>query len=204
MTMLFTNIVKAQLTQGLIKTLFERAGYRVTRLGVEELFVEIIHLDEEQYKSLNFPLALRYLPDLLSADHDLNRAFLLEVKFRKDFNEFSIKHLYHELKKQRQYWLDSYTVILIANPFVESGRFHQGYIRVVPPDKTETLNPLETKDPKQLERIKHAYEQLGCEFVWDCLPKLNNTFNKFSHKTGINFQNADIITTTIRDLKNSS
>jgi hypothetical protein len=184
----------------LIKTLFERAGYRVTRLGVEELFVEIIHLDEEQYKSLNLPLALRYLPDLLIADHDLNRAFLLEVKFRKDFNEFSIKHLYHELKKQRQYWPDSYAVILIANPFVEGGRFHQDYIRIVPPNKTETLNPLGTKDPKQLERIKHALEQLGCEFVWGCLPKLNDTFSKFCHKTGI-FQNADIITTTIRDLK---
>jgi hypothetical protein len=32
--------------------LFERGGYRVTRLGIEELFGEIKHLDVEQYHAL--------------------------------------------------------------------------------------------------------------------------------------------------------
>src|SRR5947209_6471825 len=134
MTMLFTNIVKAQITQGLVKTLFETAGYRVTRLGVKELFAEVTHLTEDEYKSLNLPLGLRYLPDLLVADRDLNRAFLLEVKFRKDFNDRSMKDLHFELKRQREYWPDSYAVLLIANSFVERGRFHQDYIRVIPPN----------------------------------------------------------------------
>src|SRR6266446_8218665 len=104
MTLLFPNVVKSQITQSLIKTLFERAGYRVTRLGVEELFVEVTQLDEKQYKMLNLPLALRYLPDFLIADSTLNKAFLLEVKFRKDFNESTAQSLHYELMRQRQFW----------------------------------------------------------------------------------------------------
>jgi hypothetical protein len=29
--------------------LFERAGYRITRLGIEELFHEVVHLEAAQY-----------------------------------------------------------------------------------------------------------------------------------------------------------
>src|SRR6266516_2614052 len=114
MAMDFTNVVKGQITQSLIKTLFERAGYRVTRLGVEELFVEVTQLDEQQYNALNLPLALRYLPDFLMADSTLNKAFLLEVKFRRVFDVSSTQSLYYELTRQREFWPDSYVVILIA------------------------------------------------------------------------------------------
>ena len=41
MTMQFVNIVKAQITQTLLASLLERGNYRVTRLGIEELFGEI-------------------------------------------------------------------------------------------------------------------------------------------------------------------
>lgn len=132
----FRSIVKGQLTQSLLKTLMERAGYRVTRLGVEELFGEIQYLDLPQYLALNLPLNLRSLPDLLVADPNMQKAYLVEVKFRREFNEASIGSLFKSLSKQREHWQDSYAVVMIATPFVPDGRFNQDVMRVVPPDMT--------------------------------------------------------------------
>jgi hypothetical protein len=204
MAMAFTNIVKAQITQGLLKTLLERAGYRVTRLGVEELFAEITHLDKAQYDDLDLPPGLRYLPDLLVADRELNQAFLVEVKFRKEFNEDVLNSLYFELNRQRQFWEKSYAVILTANSGVNGGRFHQDYIRVVPPDKTEALNLSGAHMSDGRDPHKNAYDMYGCKGIWESLPILNRVFDKFGRADDarINAKNADMITTTIRDLKN--
>lgn len=201
MAMDFTNVVKGQITQSLIKTLFERAGYRVTRLGVEELFVEVTQLDEKQYKALNLPLALRYLPDFLMADSTLNKAFLLEVKFRKDFNESTTQSLHYELTRQRVFWPDSYAVILIATSSAPGNHFHQDYIRIIPPQKTDLICPsafqsAETHLSSWMQETSYAY-------VWNHLPTLNNTFDRFhaSGETGVNTTYADIITPIIKDLQ---
>src|SRR4051794_32968296 len=95
----FKNVVKGQITQSLLKTLMERVGYRVTRLGVEELFGEIKYLDLEQYLALGLPLNLRFLPDLLVAEPDMQKVSLVEVKFRQEFSERSMESLHRDLKK---------------------------------------------------------------------------------------------------------
>lgn len=179
MAIKFTNVVKGQITQGLLKTLLERAGYRVTRLGVEELFNEVVHLDKEHYQSLNLPLNLRSLPDLIVAEQDLERVFLVEVKFRRKFDEKAAKSLFNSLKAQRKYWEDSYAVIMIAESWASDNRFHQDYIRVIPPDKTEQL----------------------IESEWTELPTLHDVFSKFKFSgKNENAANADLITSTLRDL----
>jgi hypothetical protein len=88
--MLISNIVKGQITQSLVKVLFERAGYRVVRFGIEELFQEVIHLDASRYERLGLPPSLRMLPDLLIADTKLDKAFLVEVKFRSEITKESL------------------------------------------------------------------------------------------------------------------
>jgi hypothetical protein len=45
MALEFTNVVKGLVTQTLLAALLERGGYRVTRLGIEELFGEVKHID---------------------------------------------------------------------------------------------------------------------------------------------------------------
>jgi hypothetical protein len=204
MTIQFTNAIKAQITQSLIKTLFERAGYRVTRLGVEELFSEITYLDEAGYKALNLPLALRYLPDLLVADGDLTRAFLVEVKFRTTFDAKTMEDLYKELTRQREYWPDSHAIVLIARPFVPEGRFHQDCIRVIPPvgpnddtDYLEYLNPLRGKLASRNPRLAEAFLQGGCQMIWGFLPMLTH-FDKVGQRD-LSGENADLITQTIKD-----
>ena len=42
MAIAFSNLVNAQITQSLVKPHFGRAGYRVSGLGVEGLFAEVV------------------------------------------------------------------------------------------------------------------------------------------------------------------
>jgi hypothetical protein len=179
----FKNLIKGQVTQSLLTTLLERAGYRVTRFGIEELFREVKYLDLQQYRRLNLSLHLRTLPDLLVAELDLSEAYLVEVKFRKAFTDQSARSLHSELTNQRKYWPDSYAVVMIANSFVRDGRFHQDYIRVVEPDNTDWL----------------IEDRWSLEQRWDGLPHIQQVFKKFFQSLD-NQQNADLITTTLKEL----
>lgn len=194
MAMDYSNIVKGHITQSLLKSLFERAGYRVTRLGVEEVFNEIIYLGEEEYRALNLPENLRFLPDLLVAEHDLERAFLVEVKFRKAFTEKSARLLYRDLERQRKHWRDSYAVIMVAKSWSDDNKFHQDYIRVIPPYETEKLI--------DIEWIRQPNPARNYECIWKSLPKLNDVFREFKwDNVNENAANADLITAIIRNLK---
>ena len=66
-------------------------GYRVTRFGIEELITEIKHIVYKQYMGLGLPEALRFLPDLLVADLEMENAYLAEVKYRKKSDETTAK-----------------------------------------------------------------------------------------------------------------
>ena len=197
MAMSFENVLKGQMTQTMIKTLFERAGYRVTRLGVEEVFDEVTHLDEASYHALKLPLALRYLPDFLIADSDLTTAFLLEVKYRRAWNEATIDSLRQELTQQRVYWPEAYAVIIIADYPYPASRFHQHYIRVVPPDRTDLLRALGPEDHLRLNP-----QMRPCEPIWEDLPWLT-CFARFRAigDTAINGKHADMLTGVIKTLR---
>jgi hypothetical protein len=164
MALQFVNIVKAQITQTLLSTLLIRGGYRVTRLGIEELFGEIKYLDLPTYMALNLPLQLRYLPDLLVADGATKNAYLVEVKFRQKFTDASAKDIHKELCKQRQHWPESYAVVMIAEPFVVGGRFHQDYIRIVRPQQTDMLvsgNLTPQQRWESLPQLYHVFRGLN-------------------------------------------
>lgn len=184
MTMQFVNIVKAQITQTLLTTLLERGGYRVTKLGIEELFGEIKYLDLPSYMSLNLPLQLRYLPDLLVSDKDTKKAYMVEVKFRKQFDESSAQNLYDELIDQRKYWPQSYAVIMIADPIWTDGKFHQDYIRIVEPDRTNWL----------------IDDKLSVGKRWSKLAQIYHVFKDFDD--GKLLHNADSITPALKQLAN--
>ena len=91
MALHFANVVKGQITQTMLKTILERAGYRVTPFGIEELVTEIKYIDKEQYDTLDLADALRCLPDLLVADYEMTVAYLVEVKFRRTFNDITCR-----------------------------------------------------------------------------------------------------------------
>jgi hypothetical protein len=186
MTLEFTNIIKGLVTQTLLMALFERGGYRVTRLGIEELFAEVKHIDMRQYLGLNLPLQLRYLPDLLVVELDMTNAFLVEVKFRRRFDQGAVESLYHELGKQRKHWPQSYAVVMLAEAFEREASYHQDYIRVLKPGETDLL--VDT-------RFTLAQR-------WENMPHLQRVFKRFNNDKYIHDvqKSADTLTQTLRDL----
>ncbi|VAX03741.1 hypothetical protein MNBD_GAMMA20-1833 [hydrothermal vent metagenome] len=186
----FLSSLKGHVSETLIKILFERAGYRVTRFGIEELFQEIIHLDKKQYEKLALPKNLRTLPDLLVADNVIEKAFLLEVKFRKELNEKTLFSLHSNLCVQHKYWPETYTILLIGKARCDEYKYHQDYIRVLRPGELDKLKPSEWL-------VKQSRPENIGYHVWKNLSMLQEVFEKFK---GGNTDNADLITKTLRDL----
>jgi hypothetical protein len=198
----FASVLKGRVAERILVTLLERGGYRVTRLGVEELFDEVKYLELPAYLRLGLPEALRSLPDLLVADPGVSWARLLEVKFRRRFDRHGAEELRATLAYQRKWWSESHAVVMIAEPFVEDGRFHQDYIRVIPAGEE---NALRFPAP-----VRRQSEDQVAETVWNQLPMLTRLF-KFrdfevfgeerGHQRGQDFwQAADYITQAIKEL----
>ncbi len=179
----FRDMVKAQITQAVLVALLERGGYRVTKLGIEELFGEIKFTGRRQYHALELPRRLRYLPDLMVVSPREHRVFLVEVKFRRTFDELSARGLHDALHRQRLYWPESYAVLMIAEPFVSGARFHQDYIRVLPPRHTGRL-VAKGLEPRQR---------------WCRLPHLQSVFKAFSASEA-NRALADFVTLALESL----
>lgn len=215
MPLKFTNRAKGHFTQSIAKMLFERAGYRVTRLGIEELFSEIIYLDQKQYIQLGLPENLRFLPDLLVATRDMTFARLMEVKFRLTFNESSSAALYQTLSRQFDYWSDAVCVLMVAEPVVQGGRFHQDFIRTIDITLLRCLDvALWKSEPivgqferdRQHKSISLMYKTHGSKGIWEMLRPLNEAFPLFGHRITDTWVYADLLTRseTLRSLKNKA
>jgi hypothetical protein len=209
----FANVLKGRVAESVLIALLERSGYRVTRLGVEVLFDEVKHLDLQAYQQLNLPQQLRSLPDLLVADAEVEHAYLVEVKFRKRFDAETARELCDTLKKQREHWPEAYAVIMLAEPMVTDGRFHQDYMRVLPLKTSERLvNPWYTpggKSPTVTEWMEsQPDESLRTATVWGGLRQLPEIFRYFhqgkgnEERGGQGQRNADFVTAALRDLRN--
>lgn len=189
-----SNLIKGQISQTLMKILFERAGYRVVRLGVEELFQEIVHLSPSQYGKLGLPKGLRYLPDLLISDLKMEKAFLVEVKYRREITQASLHSLREKLLEQCEYWPEMHVILLNGSPRRFDSNFHQDYIRIIGPGDYNLLLPSDF----QIERSRP--ENIGHQ-IWEKLPTLNNFFDGFHWKNqNACTEEADFIAASLREL----
>ncbi len=190
------------MAERILTVLLERGGYRVTRLGIEELFEEVKYLDREQYLALGLPEQLRTVPDLLVADPGITWAKLIEVKFRRYFDRRTADDLLDVLTEQRRFWPESSAIIMLGNPFLPEARFHQDFIRVIPPRQTEILiGPRGVNIPTD--------ELSAMNLLWDQLPMLTSIFHfrdfeyfgeQGKHRARDFWSSADFITTALQDL----
>jgi hypothetical protein len=179
----FRDAVMAQITQAVLAALLERCGYRITRLGIEELCREVKYKDLAQYRQLALPERLRCLPDLLVVSPGGNRTFLVEVKYRRCFDDASARRLFKAIHRQRKHWPEAYAVLMISQPFGSHDRFHQDYIRVLPPNATDRLT----------DRFLPPQER------WRRLPRLQYVFKALSDSRA-NRALADLVTHALKSL----
>ncbi|WP_371180701.1 hypothetical protein [Xanthomonas sacchari] len=83
----FNNRVKKELTEAVVRAILVDAGYRVLDFGIESQIREIECLSALEYLGLDFPAALRSLPDLLVMDREQTQKQLVEVKFRTGWDK---------------------------------------------------------------------------------------------------------------------
>jgi hypothetical protein len=96
----------------------------------------------------------------------------------------------------------AYAVIVVGEPFLPDARFHQDYIRVIPPDQTELL-----MGPRGIDIPTDEREAM--HLLWEQLPMLGKIF-KFrdfehfgeegTHRGRDFWGEVDFITTAIREL----
>ncbi|QFZ92856.2 hypothetical protein [Synechococcus elongatus] len=111
----YKNRLKGVVTQVLLKSLLEDAGYRIVPLGIEEVLRELACLDEAKYKELKLPDQLRKLPDFFVADIDFQETFLVEVKYRKKWNPTTRANLQEVLLQQTRLWNPLLLIIFLGN-----------------------------------------------------------------------------------------
>lgn len=171
MAIAFHSRIKGSLTQNLLTSILEHGGYRVTRLGIEELFGAVKHMDVRSYLNLHLPKRLRTLPDLLVATRDLHQT----------------------LKDQRKHWPESWAVIFISEAKAPDMRFHQDYMRAVPPRKEDLLLGFENlnKQPTWLT-LNPLHD------TWESLPTILKPFDKLIDAEMSN--SMDSITATLKQL----
>ncbi|WP_111642266.1 hypothetical protein [Marinimicrobium alkaliphilum] len=112
----FFTDAKGRFAETVISTLLEHAGYRVLRLGVEELVSEVKAGVSRGEQALVLPDQLRTAPDFLVVDPVSGNTTLLEVKFRRRFECDVAAKLHTLLQRQENYWPGFVSVFLCPNP----------------------------------------------------------------------------------------
>jgi hypothetical protein len=105
---------KGRFAETIISTILEYAGYRVVRLGVEEAVSEVKAGVARGESPLKLPDQLRTAPDFLVVDPRSGVTTLLEVKFRRTFDDEVARLLHLRLKQQVALWPGTVTAIVCA------------------------------------------------------------------------------------------
>lgn len=108
----FSNRLKKELTEGIVRSLLVDAGYRVIDFGIESTIREIESMKLEEYLRLSLPRNLRIMPDLVVMDRDQTMSFMVEVKYR---NGWKID-LFEEIEEQVKTWGRIYLIYVNGAP----------------------------------------------------------------------------------------
>ncbi|MHB1056355.1 MAG: hypothetical protein ACYC0F_00555 [Rhodanobacter sp.] len=100
----YQNRLKGAVTQSLVRSLFAQAGLTVVPLGIEETIREVSDLPLDQYMRLDLPTALRKLPDFFTTNRERTTHWLVEVKYRRQWNEAVREELGQVLTHQVATW----------------------------------------------------------------------------------------------------
>jgi hypothetical protein len=112
--MSFDSRLKGKITQGLFQTLLEDVKYRIVPLGIEEVIREVQAIEPAEYGKLELSTTLRRLPDFFIALPDLSKSWLVEVKYRKGWNDWTRDQLGEQIFEQVKQWAPLYVVVFVG------------------------------------------------------------------------------------------
>lgn len=172
----FDNKLKGNITQVILKTLLEDVGYNVVPFGVEEVFREIKELEKEQV--IELPTTLRKMPDFIVINQDKTKVFMVEVKYRKKWDEDTKQELSETLIPQLQTWNPIYVMMFIGEIDEKLTKYPARFARIAKVTLiNEQLHILYTSSTKTQET---PFEWQKVDF--NRLAKLQKIFPKLMDK----------------------
>ncbi|HEX7732610.1 MAG TPA: hypothetical protein VF415_08185 [Rhodanobacter sp.] len=96
MSMSFSNRIKKEMTEGIVRAILEDAHYRVIDSGIEKVLRELSCLSGAEYGALGYPDAMSHLPDFTVMNREQTTKQLVEVKYRSAWD----KDLFEEVREQ--------------------------------------------------------------------------------------------------------
>lgn len=103
--MSFTNRVKKEMTEGIVRAILEDAGYRVIDTGIEKVIRELCCLSRTEYTDLAYPQTMSCLPDFVVMDREQKEKHLIEVKYRADWGKSVIDEVREQVRIFREIML---------------------------------------------------------------------------------------------------
>lgn len=107
------------MSEGIVKAILEDAQYRVIDSGIEKVVRELACLSPMQYAGLAYPDAMRQLPDFTVMNVEQTEKFLVEVKYRSQWDS----SLFVEITEQVKVYGELVLVSINANPPNHKGLF---------------------------------------------------------------------------------
>lgn len=157
---------KGRFGETIVSTILEYAGYRVLRLGVEEVVSEVKAGVARGEWALRLPEQLTTAPDFLVVDPRSGECTLLEVKFRRVLDDGTARELHARLTRQVEYWPGMVTAIICAHrPEVSDAsrpdiRAHIGCLRADDLDRLIDQHPKLTRF-QRLRTLGGIFEAIG-------------------------------------------
>lgn len=175
----FSNRLKGGVTQILFGALLRDVRYRLVPLGVEEVIREAQSLGPEQYRAIGLPKPLRTLPDFFVARADMTNSWLVEVKYRRRWNDEVRAELSVLLKTQVSLWSPLYLVLFLGERARESDTpasslgvckliFHEGEVCLV-----QRVNEAEWGQPERWVDRHTSWD----EVTWGHMSRLQDVFD---------------------------
>lgn len=113
--MQFANRVKKELTEAVTRSILVDAEYRVIDFGLESQIRELECLTALEYFGLDFPVALRSMPDLLIMDRDQTQRHLVEIKYRNGWST----DIFSEIEEQVRMFKELVLVYFNSSPQIQ-------------------------------------------------------------------------------------
>ena len=116
--MQFQSRIKKELSEGIIRAILDDAGYRVIDSGIENLVRELACLSALEYAGLDYPKAMRALPDFVIMDREHKNKYLVEIKYRSGWSTA----LFGEIEEQVRIYKELVLIYLNSKPDVPAGK----------------------------------------------------------------------------------
>jgi hypothetical protein len=173
----FENMLKGNIAQTLFKTLLEDAGYSVVPFGVEGVYREI--RDLTTYVPL--PPALQKMPDFVVTNKAKNEIYLVEVKYRKEWDIPILGKLGERLQEQFCHWNPLYLVFFVGEieerhkpvlmPIISKIIEYDNVTHVELKDGEEY--PIEMSSPCSWKSLNEVFTDISAERLKENLEKIS-------------------------------